>query len=122
MEYTSPALDPAALKNLSEMVDGDMAFLADLVATFFRNAPQLLRDMHQAIERGDAAALTLAAHSLKSNSATFGATALTALCRELELMGKSGALAGAAEKMAQAETEYERIKPAIAALGQATTP
>lgn len=92
-----------------------------LVATFFRNAPQLLRDMHQAIERSDAAALTPAAHSLKSNCAAFGATTLTTLCREVELMGKSGALAGAAEKMAQAEAEYERIKPAIAALGQAPT-
>lgn len=121
MEHTPSILDPAALENLSDMVDGDLAFLSELVGTFFRNAPQLLRDMRQAIERGDAAALALAAHSLKSNSATFGATTLATLCRDLEMLGRTGALEGAAEKMAQTETEYERVCPAIEVLGKPTT-
>jgi HPt (histidine-containing phosphotransfer) domain-containing protein len=109
-------LDPAALENLREMVGGDAEFLAELMDTFLADAPQLLADMRQAVERGDAAGLRLAAHSLKSNSADFGAMTLSNLCWELEGMGKAGTLDGAAKKVAQVEAEYERVKPAIEAV------
>jgi HPt (histidine-containing phosphotransfer) domain-containing protein len=72
--------------------------------------------MRQAVERGDAAGLRLAAHSLKSNSADFGAMTLSNLCRELEGLGKAGRLDGAAEKVTQAEAEYERVKAALEAV------
>jgi PAS domain S-box-containing protein len=106
-------LDPAAMENLQELAGGDAAFLAELMDTFLADAPQLLTDMRQAMERRDAAGLRLAAHSLKSNSADFGAMTLSNLCRELEGMGKAGTLDGAAEKVTQAEAEYEQVKAAL---------
>ena len=109
-------LDPAALENLREMIGGDPEFLAELMDTFLAEAPQLLADMRQAVEDGDTAGLRLAAHSLKSNSADFGAMTLSNLCWELEGMGKAGTLDGAAEKVAQVEAEYERVKPAVEAV------
>jgi len=108
-------LDPAAIENLQELAVGDAAFLAELMDTFLADAPQLLADMRQAVERGDAARLRLAAHSLKSNSADFGAMTLSNLCRELEGLGRAGKLDGAAEKVTQAEAEYERVKAVLEA-------
>jgi CheY-like chemotaxis protein/HPt (histidine-containing phosphotransfer) domain-containing protein len=109
-------LDPAALENLREMMGGDAEFLSELIDTFLEDAPQLLADMHQTVEQGDAAGLRLAAHSLKSNSADFGAMALSNLCRELEGMGKAGTLDGAAGLVRQAAAEYEQVKAALEAV------
>ena len=59
-----------------------------------------------------------AAHSLKSNAATFGATDLANMCLELERLGKAGTLEGAVEKFRQIESGFEMVKPAILALKQ----
>ena len=106
-------LDPAALRNLRLMADGDDAVLAGLMDTYFKTAGELFGTLRQAVEQGDAAALCLAAHSLKSNSESFGALALGDLCRGLEAQGRSGALQGAAEGLAGAEAEYARVRLAL---------
>lgn len=115
-EQTKSVLDPKALNNLKEMVGGDDDFLAELVDTFLTQAPQLLADIRQAIANGDAAGLRLAAHSLKSNSAEFGAMTLSELCRELEFMGKADTLEGAADLTDRVEAEYVQASMALEAI------
>jgi CheY-like chemotaxis protein/HPt (histidine-containing phosphotransfer) domain-containing protein len=115
-EPSAAVLDPKALDRLQGMVSGDPEFLAELIDTFLEDTPQLLADMGRAVDAGDAAGLALAAHSLKSNSANFGATALADLCRELEGIAKAGALVGAGERVAQAEAEFERVQGALEAI------
>lgn len=112
-QHVMGILDPAALENLREMIGGDDAFLQELIDTFLGEAPQLLADMRQAVENEDAPLLRLAAHTLKSNSAEFGAMTLSSLCKQLEAMGKAGTLEGAAEMVTQAEAEYEQVKAAL---------
>ncbi len=80
-------LDPAALDNLRDTTGGDPAFLAELIDTFLEDAPPLLNNLQQALGKEDAAGVRLAAHSLKSNGADFGATTFSALCQQLELLG-----------------------------------
>lgn len=110
----SPApLDPVALQALAEMTGGNAAFLASLIDSFCASAPELLAALRQALQQGDAAALRLAAHSLKSNSANFGATTLQQACRELELLGKANQLAEAAAWLAQVEAEYPHVEAAL---------
>jgi PAS domain S-box-containing protein len=109
-------LNQAALESLREMAGRDASFLVEMIDTFLDDAPHLLADMRQAVERGDAAGLRIAAHGLKSNSAEFGALALSALCRELEAMGKTGTLGGAAGRIAQAEAAYAPVKTALEAV------
>jgi len=109
-------LDPAALENLLGLVEGSTDFLAQLIDTFLEDAPRMLKEMRRATQTGEAAILHREAHSLKSNCADFGATTLSVLCRELEMMGESATLEGAVEKIGQAEAEYERVKEALAAL------
>jgi HPt (histidine-containing phosphotransfer) domain-containing protein len=93
-------LDPAALEGLRE-IGGD-AFFADLVATFLADAPPLLA----ALRGSDAEEVRRAAHTLKSNGATFGATRFSELCRELEGQARGGDLTGAPDLAARIEAEY----------------
>jgi PAS domain S-box-containing protein len=111
---SSTVLDSAALDKLVEM-GGDAGFLAEMIESFLKDAPYLLTTMRQALKHGDAAELRMAAHTLKSDSADFGAISLSGFCKELEMMGKAGTLEGAAELLAQVEAEYERVKRALEA-------
>ena len=105
-------LNPAALGELQRAF-GSLDTLASLVDVFLEDGPRLLQVLREAVQIGDAAALRLNAHSLKSNSATFGADTLRSLCAEMETMGKLGQMEGAAEKLALAEAEYERVSLAL---------
>jgi HPt (histidine-containing phosphotransfer) domain-containing protein len=94
------------------------AFVAELIDAFLEDAPQMVRTLRQALAQGDAVTLGQAAHTLKSNSAHFGALTLSELCKALEAMGKAGALDGAAECVAQVEAEYAKVGSALAAVRQ----
>jgi HPt (histidine-containing phosphotransfer) domain-containing protein len=69
--------------------------------------------MGRAIKAGDAPALRLAAHTLKSNSADFGAMKLSDLSKTLELMGRDETLDGAAELMPQVIKEYQKAEAVL---------
>jgi HPt (histidine-containing phosphotransfer) domain-containing protein len=107
------AITQAALDNLREIAGGDDSLLAELIDTFFDEAPSLLAEMRQGLQAMQPEALQRAAHSLKSNSADFGAMRLSNLCKELEAMGKAGILEGAAERIAEAAAEYAKVKDAL---------
>jgi HPt (histidine-containing phosphotransfer) domain-containing protein len=100
-------LDPAALAGLRE-IGGD-AFVEELVDTFLTDAPTLL----EALRTQDAKEVRRAAHTLKSNGATFGAGALADLCGQLEQQAKEGDLAGAPELAGRIEAEYELVAQAL---------
>jgi CheY-like chemotaxis protein len=108
--YALATIDTAVLESL-EVEMGDA--MPELIALYFENAPKLLADMRQAAVQGDAALLARAAHTLKPSSAILGAIPLATLCEELEVMGRTGVLEGAAEKLEQVEAEYERVKAAL---------
>ena len=110
------ALDAKALENLRAMVGDDASFLAELVNTFLEDAPLLLGDMRAAVAAGDAAALRLAAHSLKSNAAQFGATEFAALCKEIEGLGKAGDTRGASPLVEAAGAAYPGVAAALQAI------
>jgi HPt (histidine-containing phosphotransfer) domain-containing protein len=96
-------LDPAALDALRELGGDD--FVADLVDTFLTDTPPLLA----ALRGPDVDEVRRAAHTLKSNGATFGATRFSELCRELEEQAKSGDLARAPEFAARIDAEYALV-------------
>ena len=111
------AIDRAVFDGLVESVGGDREFLGELLETYFDDSPRLLSAMHAALAAGNADEFRRAAHSLKSNSANFGAMVLSHMAKELEDMGKAGTLEGAAARITRAEAEYERVKAALSALG-----
>jgi PAS domain S-box-containing protein len=107
------ALDTSALERLQTTL-GDEA-TAEIVETFLAEGPQLFSSLHLAVEHADADGLRRAAHTLKSNAATFGAVALGELCQELEAIGEAGTVAGAWELLARADAEHEQLRSALRA-------
>jgi HPt (histidine-containing phosphotransfer) domain-containing protein len=59
-------------------------FVAELVQVFLAEAPNLLEELRAAHAAGNAERFRRAAHSLKTNALTFGATTLAGLARALE--------------------------------------
>lgn len=82
---TEPLIDPQVLAELSDAMGAE--FAAELVATFLSDAPNMLSDLKTAAETGDADSYRRAAHSIKSNAETFGATLLARQARDMELSG-----------------------------------
>lgn len=107
-------IDMATFGSLKEMTGGE--FLQGLIDTYFSDATSLLAEMASALTAGDAPRFGRAAHSLKGNSATFGATALAEKARELEFMGKGGNLEGASPKLEALTAEYQLVRSELEAL------
>ena len=82
---TQATIDQATFDELKATAGA--AFVSELVDTFLAEAPAMLADLRHSLASGNADVFRRAAHSLKSNSQTFGAMALGALARELELKG-----------------------------------
>jgi len=89
------------------------AFLAELIDVFLKDSPGLINEMRSGLAAGDVESVRRAAHSLKSNSASFGANRLAAVSRELETMAKSGSLEGAESKLSEVEAEYVKLLPLL---------
>jgi signal transduction histidine kinase/CheY-like chemotaxis protein len=85
-------IDDAVLRELQEIMDEDYL---DLLRTYLRHAPELVEQIRKAIEGGDAAAMVLPVHSLKSSSANVGAMRLSELARQAEQLAKAGDLIAA---------------------------
>ena len=80
--------EPIDLRTLNELRDTAGAeFVAELAATFFEEAPLMLAELRAGLAAGSAERFRRAAHSLKTNAHTFGAMALGAQARALELGG-----------------------------------
>lgn len=89
------------------------AFLATLIDVFLADSPELIQQMHSGLAAGDIELVRRAAHSLKSNSASFGADRLANVARELEMIAKGGTLVGAEPKLAAVEIEYTQLMPVL---------
>jgi histidine phosphotransfer protein HptB len=78
-------IDRATFRALQDTAGAE--FVKDLVDTFLEEAPVMLGDLRESLDAGEADRFRRAAHTLKSNSNTFGAHAFGALAKELELAG-----------------------------------
>jgi HPt (histidine-containing phosphotransfer) domain-containing protein len=82
---TPDAIDIAVFRELQDTAGAE--FVVELADTFFEEAPAMLAELRSARAGADAVRFRRAAHSLKSNSMTFGATTLGRLARALEIRG-----------------------------------
>jgi HPt (histidine-containing phosphotransfer) domain-containing protein len=101
-------IDRAVLDQLLDSFGGDVDFLGEMLDTFFEDSPRQLAAMREGLARGDLEMVRRAAHSLKSNSANFGALALSARCKELEMLAKGGALQGGDALLSQIAAGYDQ--------------
>jgi HPt (histidine-containing phosphotransfer) domain-containing protein len=93
-------------KRSTEMLPG-------LVNTYIKDSVELIQSARAAYKNQDIEGLRRAAHTLKSTSANFGATKVSALCKELELTAKTGQLEGAEGLLDRIEKEQARAEAAL---------
>jgi HPt (histidine-containing phosphotransfer) domain-containing protein len=111
-------IDRATYDALAETTGAD--FVRELVGTFLQEAPAMLAELRSALAAGDAERFRRVAHSLKSNSNTFGALTLATKARELELGGlPKSAAAESQPSLDDLEQEYARVAAALEALRHA---
>jgi HPt (histidine-containing phosphotransfer) domain-containing protein len=106
-------IDRGTFESFKESIGGDADFLAEMLETYFDDSPRQLAAVEAALAAGDADGLRRAAHSLKSNSATFGALTFSAQAREIEVLAKEGVLQGAEQKAAALAAEYPRVEQSL---------
>ena len=104
-------IDQTVFAELQETAGAE--FAAELVDTFFEEAPGILAELRSAQAQGDADGFRRAAHSLKSNGNTFGASKLAAMARELELGGMNADPARDIEAIEALDAEYARAVTAL---------
>jgi len=90
-------------------VDGNRRLVRDLVRLFLADYPQRLAEIKQAICRGDAEALRIAAHTLKGSVGNFAAKQAFAAAQLLEIMGRNGDFDKAGEACKALESELARV-------------
>ncbi len=114
MSASGAPLDLAVIDRLRLLnQEGEPDVVREVFLLFLDDAPRRISAIADAIGRADASALQRAAHTLKGAAASIGATALQALCLEIELLGKNaqpGAAAGPAQALSG---EFERVRGEI---------
>ena len=108
---TTAAIDLATFRELEENAGKD--FVAELVRTFLEEAPRMIEQLIVAMADNNAETFKRVAHSLKSNSHTFGAMKLGALAKDLELAGLAKVIAEDAAALATLGEEYRRVATAL---------
>lgn len=126
----APEAELADLDRASEMLGGQEGLLADVLEVYLADLPGKRRILAETLDRGDIRALHLAAHSLKSTSASVGAFAASQAARGVEdlaeahLQGAGGAATGGAEDLNALASALAALDAVLeqtqAALGQAS--
>ena len=114
---TKPTIDRATFDELKEAAGAD--FVVELVDTFLAEAPSMLDALRHSFAARDADVFRRTAHSLKSNSNTFGAHALGAMARELELGGLAPVAEADGQSIEALAQEYARVAAALKELRNA---
>jgi len=108
---STQVLDQAAIDRLRTTMG--TVFLDELLSTFVEDSQDLVSTMRRALGQKDADSFRRAAHSLKSNAASFGAMTLSTLAKDLEDLARSGSLDGAAPRVERLAGECERVMRAL---------
>jgi HPt (histidine-containing phosphotransfer) domain-containing protein len=101
VEMPEGTIDHAVFSELRESLGAD--FIVELVDTFLEEAPGLIAQLRPALDAGDVEKFRRAAHSLKTNAATFGAMPLHALAKELEFMARENRLGEVGDRIQRLE-------------------
>ena len=114
---TEPVIDRDVFRALQDSAGAD--FVAELVATFLEELPRMTAALRSALAAGDVDAFRRTAHSLKSNSLTFGAKRLGGMARALELDAAGAVERGAVAPVDALAEEQDRVAADLRELARA---
>ena len=102
-------IDPGPLRALGEI--GEPGFVSRVIRLFLESTPASLLEVHDAVDRGDCAALASIAHQLKSSSAALGLATLSRAAAVLESEGRSGKVENLASTAAAIDAAFAAAVP-----------
>ena len=109
VEGLPPIIDATVLMQLADPAHGgDPAFAAEIVGIFLDETPGRLGAMLAAVARGDAEALARTAHALTSSAGSLGLPRMRALCIDVEVSCRRGALDAAAPLVPRLSAAFVR--------------
>ncbi|MEA5514485.1 PAS domain S-box protein [Nodularia sp. UHCC 0506] len=106
-------IDTKILNSLRDMMSGDKVAFKQLLNCYLEETPKFIHSIKFSYVNKDAQTLWQAAHTLKSSSASVGATNLAKICKQLEVKGRSSDLEGSEEICSQLYKEYDLVKTAL---------
>src|SRR5262245_55546101 len=101
------AIDWQALANLASIGGDDPAFLHEMIALFLEQAPRHLEALRSALGARDGAAISKAAHHVKSSSFYLGARRLSELCAQTETLARDGSANAVTDLITAIMVEFE---------------
>jgi len=104
---------PIDLETALSRFDGDKKFFREMLQEFLKHAPEQLKTLGDAAKKGNAELVEREAHSIKGAAGNLGAKGIAHLSLKLELLGRTGNLAGAQEMIGNLRTEFEHLEEYI---------
>ena len=115
-EHLCTAIDLNVLNSTLDMLGDDRLNNLTLLLNVYENeSSKLITQIRDAIAHADADSIGFAAHTLKSSSASLGATHLAELCYQLENMGRNNDLTDVSKTFIKAEQEYTKVVSELSA-------
>lgn len=103
-------------EELLERIDGDRAFLSELLALFSTDYPAQIRMAREAVANNDPATLQKVGHALKGALGNLAAPTASRIASELEAMGRTGDMESAGSRVAELDEELILVMAALAGL------
>ena len=101
-------IDPEALARLERM--GGPDFVKKMITLFLEEAPERLAAARQGEQSGDHTAVADAAHSLKSSAQNFGASKLSSIAEEIEMLARANHLENLPTLLHDLEQAYSTVR------------
>jgi len=95
---------------LLDRLDGDAELFEEIIRDYVRDVPKQLGLLTAALESGESELVARQAHTIKGASGNVGALALQEAALGVEMAGKRGDLAHAAELTDKLMREFERLE------------
>ncbi len=94
-------------------VDGDEAFLVDVLQDLLKECKDAWEDIENGIERGDYTMIMKAAHTIKGSSSYLFCEQLREVSLELQNLGREGQTEPSPSLMAKIERDFKKFKMCI---------
>jgi two-component system sensor histidine kinase/response regulator len=111
-----PESSPFDLAAALERTAGDEELLRELAEVFCTAAPEMMTEIHHALERNDARKVGDATHAFKGAVGSFGASTAFDTAFKLETAARQGDLPGCVLLYGQLQEEMRRLLPALTQL------
>jgi len=109
----SDPLDQSQIEQLRSLDEGEGVVLGEIIEQYLAQTEEGRGELVRVVSEGDTKAVEQAAHMLRGSSANVGASALAAICAEIEMRGRSAQLDGAAQLVERFDAEFARVRDAL---------